>query len=132
MKRRKFIEKVGSIGGGAALTSSFSIGKSGPSANSKLNIAMIGCGGACRGSKFLPKDNPAINAASRTRGSRLFGLEPLDRCSPQDALQQDIPSWPLESILELWHREDRRLVLSYCRWGSLDPGFVRTHRCRMC
>jgi len=43
--RRSFIKKTAAAGAGAFLVPHFSIGKSGPSANSRLNIAFIGAGG---------------------------------------------------------------------------------------
>lgn len=43
--RRSFVKKSSAAAAGALLLPNFSIGKSGPSANSKLNIALIGAGG---------------------------------------------------------------------------------------
>jgi len=45
IKRRDFLKCAGAVGASTFVLPSFSIGKSGPSANSKLNIAMIGGGG---------------------------------------------------------------------------------------
>ncbi|WP_299547302.1 Gfo/Idh/MocA family oxidoreductase [Seonamhaeicola sp.] len=44
MKRRQFIRNAAAAGAGAVILPSYSIGKLGTSANSKLNIAMIGAG----------------------------------------------------------------------------------------
>jgi predicted dehydrogenase len=45
MKRREFIKTTTAAGVGAFVLPRFSIGKPGPSPNSKMNIAMIGAGG---------------------------------------------------------------------------------------
>ena len=45
MKRRDFIQKTAVAGAAAFVLPRFSIGQPGPSANSKMNIAMIGVGG---------------------------------------------------------------------------------------
>ena len=45
MKRREFIKRSAAVGIAASVLPRFSIGKPGPSANSKMNIAMIGVGG---------------------------------------------------------------------------------------
>ena len=45
MKRRNFIKTTAAAGAGAFVLPRFSIGQPGPSANSKMNIAMIGVGG---------------------------------------------------------------------------------------
>ena len=45
MKRRDYIKTTAAAGAGAFLLPRFSIGKPGPLANSKMNIAMIGVGG---------------------------------------------------------------------------------------
>lgn len=42
MQRRKFFKTAAAAGAGAFVLPRFSIGKPGPSANSKVNIAMIG------------------------------------------------------------------------------------------
>ncbi|NBB79218.1 MAG: Gfo/Idh/MocA family oxidoreductase [Verrucomicrobia bacterium] len=42
MKRRQFVKTVAGVGAGAFVLPRFSIGQSGPPANSKVNIAMIG------------------------------------------------------------------------------------------
>jgi hypothetical protein len=44
-KRRSFIKKSAAMAAGAFVLPRFSIGQAGPSANSKVNIAMIGAGG---------------------------------------------------------------------------------------
>jgi predicted dehydrogenase len=43
--RRKFLKTASAVGAGAFVAPQFSIGQAGPSANSKVNIAMIGGGG---------------------------------------------------------------------------------------
>ena len=43
--RRSFMKKAGLGVGAASLPSTFAIGKAGESANSKINCAVIGCGG---------------------------------------------------------------------------------------
>ena len=48
MNRRNFIKSSVAAGAGTFVLPRFSIGKSGPSANSKLNVAMIGAGGQGR------------------------------------------------------------------------------------
>ena len=45
MNRRKFIKQTAAATLGTVALPTFSIGKSGPSANSRLNVAMIGAGG---------------------------------------------------------------------------------------
>ena len=58
MKRRNFLKYAGAVGASTFVMPSFSIGKSGPSANSKLNIAMIGGGGiANMAFRSLKKEN---------------------------------------------------------------------------
>lgn len=58
--RRSFIKKSAATAAGAFILPRFSIGQAGPSANSKLNIAMIGAGGIagmaykeCKGENFV-------------------------------------------------------------------------------
>ncbi len=60
MKRRSILKKGGVLAGAALVPSRFSIGKPGPSANSRLNIAMIGAGNiagmaydGCRGENIV-------------------------------------------------------------------------------
>ncbi|MDW7692442.1 Gfo/Idh/MocA family oxidoreductase [Flammeovirgaceae bacterium SG7u.111] len=60
MKRRNFIKKTAVVGAAASVLPHFSIGKPGLSANSKLNIAMIGAGniagmayGGCKGENIV-------------------------------------------------------------------------------
>ncbi|MEM9158433.1 MAG: Gfo/Idh/MocA family oxidoreductase [Verrucomicrobiota bacterium] len=48
LKRRDFIKKTAAAGVGAFVLPRFSIGKAGPSANSRLNIAMVGAGNIAR------------------------------------------------------------------------------------
>lgn len=48
MKRRNFLKTTSAIAAGAFVLPRFSIGKPGASANSKLNIAMIGAGGIAK------------------------------------------------------------------------------------
>lgn|GEM_PF-4983196 len=45
MQRRNFIKTAAAASAGAFILARFSIGQPGPSANSKLNLAMIGSGG---------------------------------------------------------------------------------------
>jgi len=45
MQRRNFLKTTAALSAGAFVLSRFAIGESGPSANSKVNIAMIGAGG---------------------------------------------------------------------------------------
>ncbi|MDP7290340.1 MAG: twin-arginine translocation signal domain-containing protein [Phycisphaerae bacterium] len=46
MKRREFLKTSAAVAGASAFVApSFSIGKAGPSANDKINIAMVGNGG---------------------------------------------------------------------------------------
>jgi predicted dehydrogenase len=45
LNRRQFIKSTATVGAGAMVLPRFSIGQAGPSANSKLNIAVIGAGG---------------------------------------------------------------------------------------
>lgn len=48
MKRREFLKQSTAAGAGAFVLPRFSIGRPGPSANSRLNIAMIGAGNIAR------------------------------------------------------------------------------------
>ena len=48
MKRRNFLKTAAAASAGAFVLPRFSIGQPGPSANSKLNIAMIGAGGIAK------------------------------------------------------------------------------------
>ncbi|MGJ8640054.1 MAG: Gfo/Idh/MocA family oxidoreductase [Opitutaceae bacterium] len=60
MNRRNFLKTTSAVSAGAFILPRFSIGQPGPSANSKLNIAMIGAGniaamayGGCKGNNIV-------------------------------------------------------------------------------
>lgn len=63
--RRSFLKTSSLIAGGAFVLPRFSIGQSGPSANSKLNIAFIGVGGQGQGNlSQMAKEFEASQAAA--------------------------------------------------------------------
>ena len=67
MQRRKFFKTAAAAGAGAFILPRFSIGKSGPSANSKVNIVMIGAG------------NIAEMAYNGCEGENILALCDIDR-----------------------------------------------------
>ncbi|MEN8662253.1 MAG: Gfo/Idh/MocA family protein [Lentimonas sp.] len=66
MNRRHFIKTTAAVSAGSFILPRFSIGKPGPSANSKLNIAMIGAG------------NIAAMAYSGCKGHNIVALADVD------------------------------------------------------
>ena len=63
MKRRKFMQKAAAAGAGSLALSGFSIGKPGPSANSKLDIAMVGGSGIAQMAYNSLKDENIVAVA---------------------------------------------------------------------
>ena len=79
MKRRDFLKKSAAVGAGVFVAPSFSIGKEGPSANSTINIAMVGNGGIAgmayggvRGENIVAVCDIDEKALARSRDAKKF------------------------------------------------------------
>ena len=82
MKRRNFLKTAAAASAGAFVLPRFSIGQPGPSANSKVNLAMIGAGGI------------AGMAFSGCKGENIVALCDIDsRKLPKWAATKDIPTF---------------------------------------
>jgi len=80
MNRRSFLKSSAAAGAGAFVVPSFSIGQEGASANSKLNIAMIGAGniagmayGGCKGENIVAICD--VDAGMVARAKKRSGVE---------------------------------------------------------
>ncbi len=84
MKRRNFLKTAAATSAGVFVLPRFSIGKPGLSANSKLNIAMIGSG------------NIAKSAYNGCRGENIVGLCDIDsRMFPDWAATERTPTFQI-------------------------------------
>lgn len=69
LNRRSFLQKSAATAAGAFVLPRFSIGKPGPSANSKLNVAMIGAGNIAKNSYGGCQSENIVRCVISTAGS---------------------------------------------------------------